>query len=413
MFYKIINIIKKNFLVFVLLFIIFIYLFSYPMGTHDSFWVLPTGFSILKEFNMDLNEFLVYGVKDSYAVIEVNGKLYNYFPYGLTFLILPVIALLKLFVNEFTLFMYIKHFEMIFASLLVISSLLFLFLTFRFYVSKLWSAILLLPVGLGSPYLTTASRALWPHSGSVFLLSLGLYILIYSMKRKKGYIPLLGFLLVFSYIIRPTNIIPLFFISCFVLVYFKKYRLQYIFVVLLSVLVFILFNVFVFGTYLPPYYQSARLTIDANLLTTAIMGNLFSPNRGFLIWSPIFGLSLFALFSKKRDKHVIYLFFMIVFTHLFIISTFPHWWGGHSVGPRFLTDMIPFFSFLLCFFIRDFKKIQFYKYTFFLFASISIFIHLSAAFSKNTQLWNIRGGNVDQHPERVWDWNKPQFYPFE
>ncbi|TGM45235.1 hypothetical protein EHQ88_15250 [Leptospira biflexa] len=391
----------------------FIYLFAYPMGTHDSYWVLPTGFSILKEFNLDLNEFEIYGLKESYAVIDVNGKFFNYFPYGLTFLILPLIVILKLFVSEFSLFAYYKHLEMVIASFLVICSIFFLYQTFKFYISKFWSAILLIPIGLGSSYLTTASRALWPHSGSVFLLSLVIYLLVYSIKRKKKFIPLIGFLLVFSYIIRPTNVIPLVFISLFILFYFKNMRIQYLLVVSLSFLIFMLFNIYIFNAYLPPYYQSARLSIEPDLLTTAFLGNLFSPNRGFLIWSPIFVLGILSIFSEKRDKPIFFLFSLIIGIHLIIISTFPHWWGGHSVGPRFLTDMIPFAGFLLCISLKVFKRNPVYRIVFFTLLIFSVTIHMSAAFSEQTQFWNIRGGNVDQFPERIWDWNKPQFFPFE
>jgi hypothetical protein len=39
----------------------------------------------------------------------------------------------------------------------------------------------------------------------------------------------------------------------------------------------------------------------------------------------------------------------------------------------------------------------------------SAFINTRGATSHATWLWNMRPLEIDQHPERLWDWRQPQF----
>ncbi|TGL10737.1 hypothetical protein [Leptospira meyeri] len=407
-------IIKKHFaFIGALAFVVLLYLLTRPLGTQDSFWVIPTGLSILNEFNMNLDEYVSYGLTESYAAILVKGHYYNYFPYGLTFLVLPLIGILKPFLNENLFFLYQRHIEKIFAVVLVILALVFLYRLFCFYLSRNRASFLVVLIGLGTSFLTTASRALWQHSGSVLLLSISLFLLVFSFRKTERLVPLIAFVLVFAYAVRPTNLIPLLIISIFVIYHFPMQRWKYALVLIVTFFSFFLFNDFVFGDYLPPYYSSSRLVIDVNLFGKAIIGNLFSPNRGFLIWSPFFLLSLFSFFSAKKDRPFIVVSWLIIFSHLFAISAFPHWWGGHSVGPRFMTDVIPFFALLICLSIKKYYKYTYFRYSFYIFVFFAFLIQLSAAISKGTQQWNIRDLDINVAPDRVWDWNKPQFYPFD
>lgn len=394
-------------------FVSLIYIIARPMGTLDSYWVIPTSMSVLGEFNMDLDEFAAYGVTNSYSAIKVEGHYFNYFPYGMSFLVIPFVGILKLIVNDSFFFLYNRHIEKLFASAFIILSLLFLYNLFSFYLSKAKSAFLMVVMGLCTPLLTTGSRALWQHSGSVFILSLCLYLLVYSVKKNHRFVPLIGFLLAFAYIVRPTNLIPFAFLSFFIWIQFPNQRLKYFISVLVMLLLFLITNYAIFDDYLPPYFRSNRLTFDFKLFKTAILANLFSPNRGIFIWSPFLLLSIFFVFPLRKETFLIILSQFVVIFHLVLISNFPHWWGGHSVGPRFVTDVMPFFGLVVCVVFRKFSHSRIFLFFSGTLVALSFVIHFSAAISKNTQLWNIRGNDINDVPERVWDWNRPQFYPFE
>lgn len=396
-----------------ILFVALVYFLSRPMGTLDSYWVVPTSLSILGDFNMDLDEYKAYGLVDSYSAIQINGHYFNFFPYGMSFLVIPFVGISKLAVDDSFIFHYHRHFEKLYASALVILSLFFLYKLFCYYLSKKQSAFLMVVMGLCTPLFTTGSRALWQHSGSVLILSLSLFILLYSIKKKPRFIPLLGFLLCFSYMIRPTNIIPFALLSCFVWFKFPNQRWKFVISIIFTMSLFVFLNILIFNDILPPYYRSNRLSFDWELFKTAFIGNIFSPNRGLIIWSPFLLFSILIIFVLNKDRSLFVLTQLIIFLHIIAISTFPHWWGGHSVGPRFMTDVMPFFAIIICVVYKRYSSNNLFLGFFLLLVTVSLIVQSSAVFSKNTQLWNIRGTDVNDTPERVWDWNRPQFYPFD
>lgn len=399
---------------FILLFVLMsvIYFVARPMVTLDSYWVIPTSLSLLNEGNFDLDEYRNYGLEESYAAIRMENHYFNYFPYGISILITPIVSVLNLFFKEALFFKYHAHLEKLCASILILFSLSILYKLSTYFLSNRMAAILVFVIGLGTPLLSSGSRALWQHSGSVLLLSLALLLLV-SKKQTKVSITFLGVILVFAYVVRPTNIIPLIFISFFVFYLYPVQRLNYLSSILISFCIFFLINYSTFGEIFHPYYQSNRLSFDWDVFRIALLGNLFSPNRGIFIWSPVLLIIFLTFFISIRYKIIALLCVSIIILHSLAISMFPHWWGGHSVGPRFFTDIIPFFVLILSLVWKKFRKNHLFTLTFLILATISMSIHISASFSKRTQLWNIRGGDVNEFPERIWDWNKPQFFPFE
>ena len=76
-----------------------------------------------------------------------------------------------------------------------------------------------------------------------------------------------------------------------------------------------------------------------------MLGNLVSPARGLLVFSPVL---LFAIPGVIRAiRSPVYrpwgwAIAVAVVAHWIAISSFPHWWGGYSFGPRLMTDVLPF-----------------------------------------------------------------------
>ncbi|WP_232225859.1 hypothetical protein [Leptospira terpstrae] len=132
----------------------------------------------MNEGNINLDEFSAYGVRISYAAIQIDNHFYNYFPYGISFLIIPIVAVLNIFIPESFFFQYHGQIEKFRASLLILSSFFFLYNVFSFYISKRKSGFLVVVMGLCTPLFTSGSRALWQHSRSVLLLSISLFLLL-------------------------------------------------------------------------------------------------------------------------------------------------------------------------------------------------------------------------------------------
>lgn len=106
--------------------------------------------------------------------------------------------------------------------------------------------------------------------------------------------------------------------------------------------------------------------------------------------------------------------------HLTIISGFVHWWGGHSFGPRLSTGLVPWFVLLAIQGLQGMvrarresvpasprRRLELSLGAALLFLSIAI--NGAGATSQATWLWNVRPLNIDEHPERNWDWRQPQF----
>jgi hypothetical protein len=90
------------------------------------------------------------------------------------------------------------------------------------------------------------------------------------------------------------------------------------------------------------------------------------------------------------------------------------WWAGHSFGPRFMTDIVPFLVFFLAFNFRLSNTIGVWAQTaisicILVLALISVTIHARGAFRYSTWAWYYIPQNIDENPRRAWDWRDPQF----
>jgi hypothetical protein len=179
---------------------------------------------------------------------------------------------------------------------------------------------------------------------------------------------------------------------------------------------------FQFGHLLPNYYRASRLQFD--FFWVALAGNLISPARGLLVYVPsLFFVSYLLVRYRRRlvYQRLVWLSLIIIASHLVVVSSFPHWWGGHSFGPRFTTDLVPWFVLLGILGLRAMLawREEHTESSLIVWRSqlavggllllLSAFINTLGATSHPTWLWNMHPFSIDEHPERLWDWRQPQF----
>jgi hypothetical protein len=93
--------------------------------------------------------------------------------------------------------------------------------------------------------------------------------------------------------------------------------------------------------YLPEETFSGRLW-------EGIAGQLISPGRGLLLYSPIFILSFWGLIPfLRRFRAEGLLAVAIILIHLLLYGKWFMWHGGYAWGPRFMIPTLPFWSLLL------------------------------------------------------------------
>lgn len=254
------------------------------------------------------------------------------------------------------------------------------------------------------------------HGPSVLVLSLALYLVLLAKKNEVLIIPV-GFILAISYLIRPTNSISIFFISLYVLFNHRKYLPPYVFGAVIVFVPYITDNWLIYHNLLPPYsYQLFERQMTINSFLEALAGTLISPSRGLFIYTSIFLFSIYGCaIQARRDllsRHNIdpYLALLIV-SHWLTVSLFRDWDGGWSLGPRYFTDMTPYFTYFLIPVIEKGKGIflrPVLKYVFLATFLLSTLIHLRCATSIYPFMWHITPTIPSGATYRDWDWSDLQ-----
>jgi hypothetical protein len=177
------------------------------------------------------------------------------------------------------------------------------------------------------------------------------------------------------------------------------------------------YNLWFFGTILggqaklEQYHMKTHGVSDAwsGNLVDGMLGTLFSPSRGLLVFSPWIAVALASLCMpavRRRlcARSLIFVLMVSVIPYLMILSKYSVWWGGHCFGPRYWTDAIPLFAIVLAYGLdwmlarsRALVAISAIAISF------SIAVQSVGAFCY-PRSWNLQPRNVDQHHERLWDW---------
>lgn len=98
-----------------------------------------------------------------------------------------------------------------------------------------------------------------------------------------------------------------------------------------------------------------------------------------------------------------------------MISSFPHWYGGRSYGPRLFADMIPYFMFPIILFIKSIVNISLSNklkvMTLVLpLVIFSFYVHFKGAYVKAVHDWNIYPTKIVDDTDRLWDWSDMQIF---
>lgn len=409
----------------------------------DLFWSLPTAVSLLREGNVDLDEYRPSFHIYPDAVREHDGHAYNFFPFGSTLLALGPLWFFDGLVRAVTpiappaprlqlgLSTWRKNFdrtgdidpswffttEMVLASIFMALASVFTFLSSRERLGDGAALAVTAVFAFCTPVFSTATRDLGQHGPSVLMLSVAWWLLV-SGQRRPGRIPLAGFFLGLSYVMRPTNSVSIVALTVYVALEHREALLRFCVAGLVVAAPFFAFNHAVWGALLPPYYQPERiLPRSAALFAEAFAGNLISPARGVLIFSPVVAFSVLGLWLEVRRperRALAVTVAAILVGHLLVISSFPHWWAGHSFGPRYFTDMMPYLVWLLIPVVewlpsRSPRRRLALTSALVVCAVFSGVVHFRGAAHQAVHLWNPQPLDVDHHPERLWDWSDLMF----
>jgi len=365
-----------------------------------------------------------------YQLELANNHLYYHLPPGSSVLSVPFVVVMRLFglkaANSAGVFDKDgeEWIQIYLAALLTSALAVIFFYTALLLLPPSLSSIVAIGATLGSQAWSTASRGMWTETWSLVLLGLAVLLLLANETAKRTLPPIpLASLLAWSYFVRPTNAIQIAAITVYLLIYYRRFFVPYALTGAAWLAGFIFYSWHNYRRLLPAYYQSNRLHSDT--FWTALAGNLISPGRGLLVYVPVLffvGYLLARFWQYVKYKRLVVLSLAICIAHLVAISNFPHWWGGHSYGPRFTAGLLPWLVLLAIAGLEAFARWrresesagQPTRWRRPLTAGVvllllSVFIHLRGATNKKTWAWNSSPIGVDEYPAKLWGWGDPQF----
>lgn len=377
--------------------------------------------TIINDKKIDISEYFDtesnLGAEFPYQIEQVNNKKYYHFPHGSSFLSTPLVYILNTMgvraINDGNYSIANEvEIQKILSSGITAATVVIIFLILRIFSKNTTSLLITVIFAFSTPLSSTLSRGLWAHTWLVLLLSIAIFIILRNINSKTFPNPyILATIVSWMYFVRPTASISIIAISILCLVYFKKILFRYCLTGAIWLFAFITYSLYNFEALLPSYYLASRLSSENILL--AIIGNLFSPSRGLFIYS-CFLIPMIYLSIKNKNigeyKAILVISFIAIIANLLVISSFPHWWGGHSYGPRFMSDIIPWLVVISAIAIYKIEKLNKRMFAIlFLTSTISIGINTWGAYSQKTIEWNIAPSNIDYDTKRLWDWKYPPF----
>ena len=420
-----------------------VYCLSPVVLNGDSYLLLPTATSIVHERNLDLDEYQhLPAIARHGANREINGSHYNEFPWVGALFFVPLVVAIDLAHAAGVgpgMDALIERDQMGGLQLLVASFVtaavagVVTLLTFERLLTARRPRLVALVVGalfaFGTAAWSTTSRALWQHAPSMLFLSLALLVgSVLDRPAPNGpRTPALSFLLgafvVLAYTVRPTNAIALLGFTVWMVALHRRQLMAYLGGGAVVLVPWLAVNVATYKHLLTAYNEGNRLGLH-DAFGEALLANLISPARGLLIFSPLVVLALVGVLTRVVGRGgrrgldgIEWLAIVVVVAHWLAISTFKdQWWAGHSFGPRFFSDALPFLL-VLCLPAADLLDSADLRTptrrggvaVVAVLAAWSIAINLEGAVMRASSCWNVDPRNVQFHPDRVWDWSDAQF----
>lgn len=387
----------------------------------DSYWTVYAARSLVKEGDLDLREYRPRTDQVNPFQIQHDGAARYYrAPLVATLTAVPVVAVASLLdgtaLDQSLRDGHTQPYDGLTAAFVAALSVALLFLAVRHRASQLWVAVATTIVfAFGTQVWSTASRTTWMHGPSILFLTAALYCASRA-RQSHAWFAGLGACLALAYFSRPTNAVPALALGLWLLSYGVPALRRAAAGTGAVVAIVLALDVTFYGHLFQPYFQANRLAVSGATVE-ALLGNLVSPSRGYLVFVPVALLAAAGVLLERRARRFDRLDVAIaagVVGYWIAVSLFPHWYGGYAYGPRFLADVAPLVVwFLPPVFLwaaergapRRAGRIAIVLVV----VVTSIVIQARGSLVPSTAAWNWSPHDIDVAPGRVWDWGDPQF----
>jgi hypothetical protein len=387
------------YLIFFLTFAVFNINFRYlPSGDTYPNELLPV--SLLREGDLDFNEFVENPDRLPYCFRHVQGRVVSSYPVIPGILNLPVFFIASLFGVDLV----GKKFalSMISSTLIASGSAVFMYLALLQVCRNRRNAVFFtLVYSFATTVWSVACRSLWQHGPSLLFINAALYLML---KKESRYFFLSGLFLGLAVFNRPPNLLIAFPLTIYVLFNRRKEFWRFFTCAALPAALLLWYSWAYWGNTSALGQVQGLKGFDGQFWK-GLTGVLLSPGRGLFIFSPVFLLSFFYMaktfFRKSMDPLFRYLSVSAVLMVL-LYSKWGMWWGGWTFGYRLLTELAPvMILFLALFWEETISRLLPLKIAFEFLLVFSVFTHFLGAVCYPSG-FNSSPDNIDRHPERLW-----------
>jgi len=389
-----------------------IYLSSFRRpAAYDSLPARLLPFSILRQGNLDLDEFawLSRLNPEPYFLRRgANGHWLSRYPVGIPVLMSPLYFPVTWWLqrqhigdDDVRFRLAALAMERVCAALLAAASVGLVFLAATALTSVPGAAAVALVYGLGTSTWAISSQALWQH-GPAELGVAGLTLCLVASGGRRWAVAAGGFAAL-AVLARPTMLIFALLALVFVWRDRRTQLLWFLSLPLLGAAMLLLYNIRQVNL-LSGGDQYGRFALPG---LVPLAGLLFSPNRGLFVYMPILALALPTLVHPQRAGIRWLSYAAIgVAAYLLLYSAWRGWWGGHSYGPRFLTDVLPVVALCAIPTAQRLWRRSYGQVLVVALAAYGVVVQGLGAYCDDN-LWNSLP-NIDHTPSRLWDWRDPQ-----
>jgi hypothetical protein len=203
------------------------------------------------------------------------------------------------------------------------------------------------------------------HTYSAAIIATFLYFFIQFKARgvwKTAFV--LGFLLGFITLIRPSNLfvvafLPLFFSSWPNFVLFLKNMLsdpRKLGAGLVAFLAVISIQFIFYKIQLGQWFIYAYVSEGFHFSKPHIIDFLFSIRKGFFVYTPLYILSVLGVvWWYRQNAFQAFWWCAVMFLHVYILSSWHMWWYGGTLGTRVMIEYYIFWMLPLAFFLQSLK----------------------------------------------------------
>jgi hypothetical protein len=380
----------------------------------DSFPARYLPLSILREFNLDLDEFaFLHREWVDYYLQYRNGHFLSTFPIGAALLATPIYLVPVLWgISPQSPWM--PFLEKSAARIIAALSVLLLYLALRRLTPARNALLIALVYAFGTSTFSVSSQALWQHGPAQLLLTLTIYLLVRGLNEPKFVAPA-GVTVMGMVLCRPTNILVALPLFLYVL---HRRRREFIGFVAFSLppLLFILdYNHHYFGSFFETGYGRALSNPSSfwweNSLLDGLWWILISPHRGLLIYSPIFLCSFVGMIIFwKRGKEPLFKYLSFIPLPIILLFAKLNWSGGWSYGPRYLSDVTPLLALSLFPVYRIADRHKSLQWLLGVLAILSVGMHTIGALGYDIS-WDAALVE-DSYRDRYWSWTDTPFQQY-